>query len=296
MSSLATDKLTLNSDITAKYIAESVDSLYTFPDVATKILDQLKDEQSGLTEIGELVKQDVALSAAILRIGNSASNMQMDGTVTDVSRALNRVGGKQLADLVYGICIPQATSEMKNEVVELQDFWIHSLYTANIAQLLANEVRRVAPATAFTAGLLHDLGQLAMFRVYPDESKAAIRESMLREIDMSEAEIDIFGFSHEEVGLELCTQWGIPDALKQCVTTHHDPEQVVKAGKLAMITYLASKLADAAETEEDPVECMTECSPEVLAELFDEPVDPTGIIENAIAQCDEMRSSIIPTD
>jgi len=285
-----------NTAFSAKSIAASVDSLYSFPDVATNILNKLKDDQTGIQDIGELVQQDVALTAAVLRLGNNAANMQMDGAVTDVKRALARVGGKQLEELVYGICIPQATANMQNDVIELQDFWKHSLFTAVIAQQLATKVRRVAPSTAFTAGLLHDLGQLALFRVFPVESKTAARNSALEDIDMSAAEMAIFGFSHEDVGRELCEQWGLPEQLTRCVTTHHNPDIGEHGDKLVMITHIASTLAEAAETEEDPIECLAECNADILEALFDDPIDPVEIIETGRAQYEEMRSSIIPSN
>jgi len=185
---------------------------------------------------------------------------------------------------------------MKNEVIELQDFWKHSLYTATIAHQLATQVRRVTPSTAFTAGLLHDLGQLALFRVFPVESKTAARNSALEDIDMSEAEKAIFGFSHEDVGRELCEQWGLPVQLKQCISTHHNPEIGAPDDKLVMITYVANKLAEATETEEDPNEYLAECNEDILHALFDNPIDPVEIVENGRAQYEEMRTGIIPAN
>lgn len=277
----------------AHQTALKADELIVFPEVANAILKLVDDDQCGLEQIGQLVKQDLALSSALLRLTNSAKFTGAGGAVDDIESALVRVGTRELVDLVYGICIPRATSDLENKISAINDFWKHSLSTAVLAKRIAADIPRVSEQTAFTGGLIHDVGRLVLFHQYPEESTTVAMKIMIEDYESREAEQEVFGLTHEEVGSELCKIWGFSEKLTGCVSCHHTTTLDPQLDRLTIVIHIADKLSETFETGDDPIPVFESLEPAYRDTIFKEDVDLNTIFAEAEEEFKGMSSYII---
>jgi len=228
----------------AQHLIDDVGSLLSLPEVVLKINEMVNREDTNATEIGQAISQDPALSTRILRVANSpmyANTRQVDS----ITRAVTLLGTKQIRDLVLSASAAKVFEGIPNDVISVEDFWHHSLYCALLARALAGVSRRVNAETMFTAGLLHDVGHLVMFNRIPDEAQAAILLTIQGDADrdLYDAEQEILGFTHCEVGANLAQRWHLPDVLIECIAYHHHPSQAKQfAGAVAHV-HIANAIA-----------------------------------------------------
>lgn len=233
---------------TPEGMAASVTQLASFPDVAFRINEMISDENSGAAEIGALIEPDPALSAALLRIANSAL-YSVGGDVSSVERAVAVVGLREVRDLTFSICASATFSGIPNDLITVEDFWKHSLFCAAAAQTLAKKARVCVGESLFAAGLLHDIGHLVMFSQSPEMSRKALQLSLQENDGLSPylSERKVFGFDHMAVGAELARQWRLPTSLQECIGFHHEPFASNEITEAVLVVHLANSVAVLAE-------------------------------------------------
>jgi len=204
-------------------MVESVSNLASFPAVALEVDAALADDQSGAEEIGAIIKKDPSMSANLLRIANSAL-YNRGSDVLSVSQAVSIIGSRRTRDIIFTQGATDSFKTFPNDLLTVTDFWNHSAYCAVAAQLIGQKIRFAQQDILYAAGLLHDIGQLIMFTVCPEESRRALQLS----VDQSDglcphlAEREIFGFDHGVVGGELARKWALPEQLRVCIEQHHE--------------------------------------------------------------------------
>ena len=234
---------------TAEQLASNVTKLVSFPDVAFAIDEAINDEHSGAADIGSLILSDPALTAAVLRVANSAM-YNVAGEVDCIDRAVSLVGMRELRDIVFGIYATATFQGIPNSLISVEDFWKHSLNCATAAQYIGRVARLRNPESLFTAGLLHDVGQLVMFSQDPDKSKEVL--SQARDSDSDGmlpylAEKEVFGYDHQAVGAAVAKQWNFPDSLVFSIAHHHDPYECDEVTDSLLVVHIANSVAVLAE-------------------------------------------------
>lgn len=235
---------------TAEQMASQVTQLASFPDVAFRVNDMLADENSGAEAIGAVIEPDPALSAALLRLANSAL-YSVGGSVSNVARAVTVVGLREVRDLAFGICATRAFEGIPNDLITVEDFWKHSLYCATAARSIGQRAKVGGGESLFTAGLLHDIGHLVMFNQDPTQSRAMLELSMKDHDSLTPylSEREIFGFDHTHVGAALATQWNLPETLRSCIAHHHEPFAAETVTDAMLVVHIANSIAVLAELE-----------------------------------------------
>lgn len=258
-------------------LVENISQLTSFSDVAFRINEILADEKSSVADIGAVIEPDPALSAALLRIANSALYARR-GSVDSIGQAIAIVGTRSVRDLAFGICATEAFKGIPNELISAEDFWKHSLYCAVAAQHLAQSAKVCAGQSLFTAGLLHDIGQLVMFNQCPQLSQRALQLSLAKNDGLSPylSERDVFGFDHTDVGSALARQWQFPDSLRECIELHHVPLAHGSCSEAALVLHIANSVAVLAELDSSDLDdappidarafAQLRLSPDVIAE------------------------------
>ncbi|MFM2119905.1 MAG: hypothetical protein RL722_1373, partial [Pseudomonadota bacterium] len=163
---------------------------------------------------------DPALTARALRLANSAF-YGVSGRVASLSDAVHLLGRHTLSTLLTAATVTAQFSggaALRNH----QGFWRHTLGVALVSQTLAAS-RGLDAEIAFTAGLLHDIGQLALAAYYPDELGAAIALARERDIELVQAELLILGQDHTHVGTLVARHWRLPDSVVEAIAWHHQP-------------------------------------------------------------------------
>lgn len=190
-----------------------------FPSVAQRILALAGRTDVSTDEVGALVRMDPSFSAEILRFANSAL-FSVRREISSLSHAVLLLGLDRVTSIATFVVMNRMVSTSLN-IPALRKVWIHSLVTAFLAEEAAR-CARVALDTAYTAGLLHNLGTLGLMSAYPDEYARMLQVSDDYGFDLLTTERDLFDIDHCAAGAYLAQAWDFPDELTAAIATHHD--------------------------------------------------------------------------
>lgn len=202
-------------------VRDSVE-LASLPAVVHRGLELLNNPNTSASEIGQVIGEDPALTARLLKIVNSAF-YGFPSRVETISRAITIIGTQELTDLILGTSAIDAFSKFPNRLINMQRFWEHSLYTGVVARVLARRMHAPNTERCFVMGLLHDIGTLLLYRKLPEPARRALELSIDTAMPLHIAEIEVFGFHHGTVGAELMRVWKLPDSFVEVSRHHHQP-------------------------------------------------------------------------
>lgn len=229
-------------------VLDGIEELVSLPAACLRINEMVDDPTCSADDISQVITQDPALTARLLRIANSPF-YGLASSVDTVSRAVTVLGMRQVRDLALATTAVRTFEGIPNKLVSMQSFWEHSICCALAARALAEECLKSRRESAFVAGLLHDVGQLILYNRLPELSRQAL-EAVLdgpEALESQEAERELMGFDHAEVGGELMRRWGLPGSLQECVAYHHAPEKAKEYPKEVAIVHIANSIASLAE-------------------------------------------------
>ena len=207
-------------------VIDKVRNLPTLPDVINKVLTLLEDKSTSAKTLGSLIAYDQAISSRLLKIANSAYYGSMREIAT-VQHAVVLLGFKEVKSLVMGITVFDTMKGVGSGTSLAQDeFWMHSMGSALAGQLICKKVGGAPPETVFTASLLHDIGKLILDVFFTHEYVEVLEKVRVNGASMLEAEEEVMGFSHADVGGWLCERWKFPPGLSLPISFHHQVEKV----------------------------------------------------------------------
>lgn len=216
--------------------------LASLPDVVMQLLKSFACEDIEVEEIARQISHDQALSARVLRVANS-SFFGLQNKVATIQEAVVVLGFRAVRSMVLAIGMGGAfrTDQCKGFNAGAQQR--HSIGTSMVAWHLS-DMAGCNRDLAFTAGLLHDVGQLALASNFSVEYAETIAFQRKHDLFITDAEREILGTDHAEVGGLLAEIWHFPEPLRQAVADHHDP---VRAGaeSLANLMHVADVTAHA---------------------------------------------------
>jgi putative nucleotidyltransferase with HDIG domain len=221
-------------------LTEAMVALPTLPLVALRLLESIADPDAATSEeIGEVIALDPALTARTLKLANS-DFYGFPRKVGTVDLAVVVLGPDAIRDLVLGATVFQTLDPTWRSLTGL---WSHSLACGVAARALADRCGYRLESEAFAAGMLHDIGKVALRQTYPDRYEAAIALVRDQKISMVEAERGVLGSDHAEVGGWLAERWGLPGDLVEAIACHHRPEQARLNPELTSLVHIADWLA-----------------------------------------------------
>lgn len=209
-------------------ISKAIDGLPTLPVVALRLGEVIHSKNVSVNQIAELLKADPSISAKLLRLVNSPY-FGIPGGVSDVARAIPFVGFNTLYQLVLGISVLEALDVPGGA----RSLWMHSLTVATAAKELASELRSPDEGACFTAGLLHDMGKIALAKIAPDRFAEACALVMEQGVAQEEAERRAGIAPHDRIGAHLAKQWRFPANLATPIEQHHGIHQAKVRDRLA---------------------------------------------------------------
>jgi putative nucleotidyltransferase with HDIG domain len=272
-------------------LVAEIDELVSFPEAAARIIEVVDDAESNDRQVAQALSLDPALAARVLRVANSAA--YSTGTRADsVERAVKVLGRQRMRDLALSISAIRAFEGIPIEVVSMDDFWSHSVYCGILANLIAELGPSKLVESAFTAGLLHDIGQLVLFMRAPEVSRQALRRVAVEgaEITMADAETALIGFSHMDVGLQLARAWRLPPSLTEPIGFHHRPQAARSHKETVAIVHVANSWAVLAEAGSDVLEDAPQIDASAWTLAGVTPNDVTDLIERAEEQFKDMAA------
>jgi putative nucleotidyltransferase with HDIG domain len=197
----------------------ALDSLPTLPVVALRIGEVVHSKNASVQQVAEILRSDPATSAKLLRLVNSPY-FGIPGGVSDVARAIPFVGFNTLYQLVLSISVLE-TLRIGNSALDARALWTHSLTVATAARELAQEIRFSDPGACFTAGLLHDMGKIALAKIDPDKLAATFATMRNDGVSLEVAERQHGLTPHDRIGSRLARQWKFPASLATPIEQHH---------------------------------------------------------------------------
>lgn len=203
-------------------------NLPTMPGFAARVLRLRSDPDATVTQLAEIVAQDTALAAQVIRYANSAFFHQA-GNIKTIEDAVFRVlGFDGVVNLALGLSLVKGFKLPAEGPLGQVRFWRHATYTAALAQKLTELMprhRRLKGGTAYLAGLLHDIGFLVLSQLFRSEFFWLNKLTESRpEIPIRKLENQLLGTDHTELGAILLQSWRMPEELIAVVTHHHDPD------------------------------------------------------------------------
>lgn len=219
--------------------------LPTLSHTAERILSLTAKELTHLDELIDIIEKDTPIMSKVL----SMANIIYYGThapVTNIKDALLKIGFNSLKNIALGISIFslfKATGEKERSYKRLFN---HSFATGVISQIICEDFLNRFSDEKFTAGMLHDIGLFALHYLYFDLFEN-LERAVLKGIPFSQAEKEVIGIEHGEIGRWLSEWWGLPEIIGEVILYHHDlPEKSSNyADTIAIIQlsdYIATKL------------------------------------------------------
>ncbi len=209
-------------------ILQRIQALPTIPVVAEQVGRLINDPRSDARAVAEVMRGDPALTAKVLRLVNSPY-YAIPGGVSDVPRAISFLGFSTLYQLVLTASVFRIVEGTK-ERSEVRQIFKHSLACAAAAESLAELLGHPAPGECFTAGLLHDIGKIALMHVAEDDFVSALVSARRQGIPMREAELEAGLPSHDAAGLHLARSWRFPLSLQAVIGYHHHNDPASRSG------------------------------------------------------------------
>ncbi len=206
--------------LTVDGLVQGIPKLASYAGVLHELDEVLNNVESTLTDVTIVIEKDPALTARLLKLGNSCF-FEFSSRVETVFETLSLIGTQQVRDLIATSAVIKMFDGVSVSQVSMESFWKHSLSCGVAARILAIARRLPKPERYFTAGLLHDIGRLVLFSRLPDKAREIFRLYEGRRMLLTEAEKQVLGFDHTEIGAGLLQAWNYPANLISAVRYHH---------------------------------------------------------------------------
>lgn len=224
---------------------EQIENLPTLPEVANRLLRIINDPTTTAVDVANLISRDLSLTSKVLRLANSAF-YGIPRTVTTVQNAVVILGLKVINTMVFSITVVKMfPGDGRNELFSRKKFWAHSLACAVLARQLALRMRKFTlfdPEECFCAGLIHDIGRIVLDQYFHENFLKAIQKAMEEGIPLTQAENEVFGFNHTDVGDWLTSRWELPQDIRVPIVYHHSPGKTEYAREITTLVHLADSL------------------------------------------------------
>jgi putative nucleotidyltransferase with HDIG domain len=228
---------------TPEQLVTSAPELEALPVVAQRLLVVLRDPGVTIDGIARLLGSDQALTAGVLRYANSAGSMP-NRRIASLPEAIARIGLRALAQVVVRACTgPLLDRGLPPYALPRRIAWRHAATVSDATRRLALLARVSSGDEASVAGLLHDVGKTVLTSVVPEAAAEAVSVARSRRIPVWQAENQVIGYHHGDVGGALLRSWGLPDDVAAAVAFHHEPDKT--ANRLATVVALADAAAHA---------------------------------------------------
>ena len=243
-----------------------------------KLLSISVDSDRAMADFENVFKSDPVLAADLLILANSPA-FGVRATVHNIRHAIALLGMERIRSLAFAVAV-KGYLRTGRWADALQVSWRHSIATAVIAEALGAAEDNSVPLL-YTAGLMHDVGRLALFQISTDKYGQVLTAEFNSTQEYLNLEKLLFGCAHDDAGAFLAAAWGFPTTLCDCIRFHHW-DVAVHAGQLFELIGVACRVADSLGF------------PEVRrADLVQQPHDVTAILPARFRESPALRADVL---
>jgi putative nucleotidyltransferase with HDIG domain len=201
-----------------------ITSLPSLPSIYLEIVQELASPECSANRVGEIISSDISMCAKVLQLVNSAF-FGLPRHVSDAGQATVMLGIETIRDLVLGLNIFSQFDSYKLEKFGLNNLWKHSMAVGACARQIARTIttEKVSVDNAFQAGILHDVGKLILTENLTTDYLNVHRLAKLKGHQLYQAEIEVFGATHDQMGAYLLGLWNFNKEIVNAVAYHNEP-------------------------------------------------------------------------
>jgi putative nucleotidyltransferase with HDIG domain len=204
-------------------------NLPTLPIIVSELTNILEKTDNSTQQVEDVMMSDQAIATRILRIANTTFYRGNREKVTDTNDAIGMLGFDKIKDVILTTSVFKifAGKELAEQKFSLEGMWKHSIGVAAASRSIAQYLGKSWHETAYTCGLVHDIGKIARFKLDEDNNdNQFLRDSQLaldKNINFFQAELINQSPRHDYLGYLICNHWGLSGAVEGVVRWHHEP-------------------------------------------------------------------------
>lgn len=221
-----------------RYKIENLSNLPTIPGVLKRIIRLIENPKTSLSDIGSFVTKDPALTTKILKIVNSPL-YGFPGRISSVNQALVLLGLNVTKGLLLGVSVFELMQKA------MTGLWEHSLACAICSRIIAQDMGMKDPEEVSCAGLLHDLGKVAIALEIPGIYQNYMEEAKEKRLPLYQIEDEHLSFTHAHAGGWMTRKWNFPKTLIDVIEFHHKPQLSKVAPDYSNVVHIADILVRA---------------------------------------------------
>ncbi len=230
------------NDTRLEHIVGKVKDIPMLPDRINRIIKMTEDPDSTIEDLEKEILLDQSLTSKILRLANS-THYGYPRKINTISQATILLGFKTIKSIVLASTVSKMmVKELKGYGLGKNDLWTQSQTCAIISRYIAKDVGFNGPETAYIGGLLRDIGKTILNYYVEKEYNAITNRVQFGKVSFLEAEEEILGFNHAQVGEKIAERWNFPQELVEAIGLHHNPETSTIDPKLVSIVHIADSI------------------------------------------------------
>lgn len=221
-------------------IMANVDKLPPLPTAVGKVIEVANNIKASPNDLSGVIKIDPVLTAKVLKLINSAY-FSLPDQITNLNRAIILLGVNTIKNLAISTAVIGQFSKTNHRRFDMDKYWKHCMSVAVMSKKFAEvmNIDRRFREEYFIAGLLHDIGEIVIVELFPDKLDQ-IMDRVAGGSGLEEAERDVLGATHSEIGAALGRHWKISESLISVIEEHHDPNIAGDHATLVLAVYVAN--------------------------------------------------------
>lgn len=223
-----------------KTITQKIESGMLLPALSGKIIQSMLDEDIDVFVLAKQMVQEQSIVVRTLRVANSPF-YGLARKVDHLESAIIILGFRTIRNIAFGVSLTRAFSFPKTRYFDPHAFWQHSIAVAVAARHLAL-LKKENAELAFTAGLLHEIGRLALARVFPEDYAQMAQFALEHDVPLLHVENQRFPFNHATLGAQLAKSWNLPERFVLIIENVDHPS-AQNADVLTDIVHVARAIA-----------------------------------------------------
>lgn len=232
--------------IALERLVEEVSTIHSLPMFYSRLSEAIDHPRFSIADIAKIISEDQGLTARILRLANSPL-FGYFSKIETITQAVTIIGVLQVRELALAISVMDVFAGIPESLVNMEQFWRHSLATGVAARHLATNMREAGLERFFVAGILHDVGRLVLYVRLPELSLEMLERCRESGELLHRVEREVLGFDHAEVAGALLRRWKIPARVAEPVERHHNCARGEQYPRETAILHFADIVAHALE-------------------------------------------------